>query len=318
VRDGTYFAGRGPLPRNIERYSVGSFGDFVCVCCGALFFREELRDPTKNPFTCCEHGKVDLPAPRAYPEQLYLLKESCLKSLRVLNSKVCLAAYKAQRVNLPGFPWIYKIQGHVHVELDHADPLPDPNNVRATDPSLHNPRNLQDIHRRQNAQLVAFVDPSISTTEILYGVGGNHVPPELLTAYLEFLREHNPLYEMCVRMDLVLTEQQARNEEAAVTLVFKNPHQDKVTLKEHTHRAPVASNEIAALFDVSGSPLTPALYIMKEGRPMQVFPTHPSRDAFIYPVINPWGEPGWHPKMPHSGPRRTKIRSNVTMREYVK
>lgn len=318
VNHGTFNSFRGPLPPNgHERFSVGPF-DLICTECGTMFAQGEIADARKNPFTCCEHGKVNVEAPPEYPEHLSILRDTFKNSLRLLNNKLCLAAYKAKRVNMPGFPWVYKIMGQVHVQLEHADPAPDPNNERPVNPAHHNPRNLRDVHRRNNAQLAAFVDPAVAMEEMRNGPGGDSLDPVLLEQYLNWLRVNNPHYEMCVRMDLLLQEQERNGEEVQVTLVFKNPGQDKVTLREHTHRLPIKENEFAALFDVGGVPETPAVYIHRQGRPFEVLPTNMHRDAFLYPVIYPWGTPRWHPGLPHNPRYATDIRNKITLRQYMK
>jgi hypothetical protein len=318
VRNETYRVAHGPLPAGgVERLSIGAYGAHTCNNCGTLFFANEV-DPAQNPFQCCSRGKVRIPEPPPYPPALLELREKHKKSLRFLNTKLSLGAYKAKKVNMPGFPWIYKILGQIHVSLDHADPLPDPNDERVPPADIRNPRGRLDLHRRQNAQVVTFVDPELAMNAILGGPGGNTVDPDLLRTFLTFLREWNPLYQSYMRMEELLTQQEAQGVRSEVTLVFKAPGQETVGLRDHTYRLPVATNEVAALFDVGGVPETPAIYIHREGTSFEVLPTHHLRDAFLYPIIFPLGQSGWHQNMRHSGPRVTRYRNRLTLKEFTR
>jgi hypothetical protein len=319
VRDGTFAIARGPLVPGVERYSVGKLGDVVCSNCLAPFFRDEVthKDLASRLFVCCQRGKLLLPDAPPYPDHLRRLLDVNKKHLRLLNSKLSIAGYDVRRVPMPGWPYVYKILGQVHVQMNHADPLPDPNDERQPDPSLPNPRNKKDLHRRKGGQLSAFVDPALASHEMVQGFGGENLDEAVVNAFLTYLHQNNPHYLACTRMETLIAEQEARGEKVEVTLVFKNPGQDHVKLREHTHRKPVFSNEVAALFDCGGVPESPNIYIMQQGTPFKVLPTHPFRDAFVYPLIYLEGLKGWHMGMKHQGPNATLQRNRVTLREYM-
>ncbi|XP_059486735.1 uncharacterized protein LOC132203177 isoform X2 [Neocloeon triangulifer] len=323
VRNGTFNIARGPPPIEIERFSLGACGEpeYVCTNCLAIFYEGEV-DPAQNPFSkCCERGKVpyDKDAP-PYPEELLILVRENVKHLRLLNNRLSLAAYKAKRVHLDGFPWIYKTYGQSRMTLDNADPLPNPAeaNFEPNRPGPNDRRQLNDVHLRSNAQLVAIVDPATATEAIVNAPGGDKLKPEVVEAFLTWLQENNPLYRMYTNMETLLNEQLAAGEEGRVTLVFKEPGKDNVTLKQHTHAVPRHESEVAVLYDVVGEPATPGIYVHQHGANFEVLPTHPLRDAFAYPLINPRGTFGWHPNIKHQGPNATNIRNRVTMRQYYR
>jgi hypothetical protein len=321
VKDNTFNIARGPCPNCVPIFTMGRWGHYKCVNCSALFFENEVKlkkDLESMLLVCCQRGKVKVDPPPEYPPELRRLLDLHMDSLRHLNSALSVAAYKARRVPMAGWPFIYKTQGQIHVEMNHADPLPDADNEIAPPAHLSNPRNRRDIHRRDGAQLSAFIDPALAMHEILQRPGGHRLDRELLAAMLTFLHDFNPIYRSYRRMYEVIAEKEAQEGVSVeVTLVFQNPGKDKSTLREHTHRVPIETNEVAALFDVSGTPETPSIYVMKEGTPFEVLPTNPYRDAFLYPVMYVFGQRGWHSGMKHVGPNATEIRNNVTLRDYT-
>jgi hypothetical protein len=319
VRNKTYNIGRGACDHPVPIFTMGEWGHYKCRNCAAPFFENEVKakDIKFLLFVCCQRGKLKFPPEAEYPPELRSILDRHMDSVRHLNSAVSVAAYKARRVPLTGWPWIYKTQGQIHVQLDHADPLPDPDNEVEVPAHLNNPRNRRDLHRRDGAQLSAFVDPALAMHQIHQRPGGDRLDPVMLETMLTFLHDFNPIYRMYRRMYEVIADQEARNVSVQVTLVFKSPGVDKITLSEHTGREPIETNEVAALFDVSGTPETPSIYVMHEGTPFEVLPTHPYRDAFLYPVMYPFGQKGWHSGLRHTGPNATDIRNHVTLREHT-
>jgi hypothetical protein len=301
----------------VPRCSLGKFGELKCVGCKALFFDDEVTPQEVRKYAgllvCCQHGKVKCDEPRPYPEELLGLKEANLKSLRLLNARLSLVAIAARRVPMNGFPFIFKIQGQVHAQMHHAQPLLDPENGL-------DQRYLESRKYHKGAQLSAFVDPALAAEDIVQRPGGEHLDKDMVQAYIEFLKRENPHYSMYMQMHEYINQRQAGGEkEVEVTLVFKDPGKcgnEEVRMREHTCREPIASNEVAALFDVGGSPDSECLYIHQNGTTFEVLPIHPYRDAYAYPVLFPYGEKGWHPKIKHVGPYATQKRNNVTLREF--
>jgi len=298
----TYFAARGPIRGDVPYVNHGNFGDKVCEHCQADLLPTELND-------CCENGKVSWPD-WEYPDELLSKfdgnsaeQKRNKASLRTLNSRIALAAYSAKREPIHGRgPDVLKINGDVRVTMPHADPVTDPDDVRPRGRAT-----LADLDRRRNGQLVCFVEPGLVGEKIRSEVGGQVIDPVFLEAWIKYLRANNKLYDSFGIMHDELQKQIDRGVSADVTLVFKptTVALGESRLKEHQGRLPVEENEVAALFDVKGTPVTPSLYVNRNGKNVEIWPQNDFRDALTYPVLKPHGERGWTYGKPHQGPNVT-------------
>ncbi|XP_065336852.1 uncharacterized protein LOC135937620 [Cloeon dipterum] len=112
---------------------------------------------------------------------------------------------------------------------------------------------------------------------------------------------------------------EAGNTIGNITIAFKQPGRDRITLRDKTHALPVCETEVAALFDTGGVPEGIQAFVVKNGFKQKVHPADPNRNLLLYPVLYPHGIWAWYPGgHEHQGPNRTAVRNRVTLHEHLR
>lgn len=94
---------------------------------------------------------------------------------------------------------------------------------------------------------------------------------------------------------------------------------DFVPMNSRTSNKPTAE-EIAGLFSsVDGEPpgFRHVVSHYKQGGPKLLSVLSPHCDPMLYPLLFPYGEPGWDPKMKHNGQRKQQIRQRMTQLQFI-
>ncbi|ODM87033.1 ATP-dependent DNA helicase PIF1 [Orchesella cincta] len=289
---------------NVEENNLGSM-DSVCLKCGALHFEAE-RVQLGHFSSCCENGNVILPPLTAYPEPLLSWltandgeSKHFREQIRKYNNAFAFASFgykppesKTLRKGLP----VVVIHGqtyHQTCESLKIDPMKDPS----------------------YAQLY-IVDPEYANIVRARNSHNTDCRPNVFDRIYSLLSEVNPFAHAFKMMREVM--QTTRSEIINMWLI-KDRTQDP-----RRYNLPVA-NEVAAIFtSEDGEP--PSLY----QRDICVHPrdaTHPSGLQFIstispncdpmtYPVLFPYGEPGWQTGKGDEEKLRKTNGSNLTQQDF--
>lgn len=228
-------------------------------------------------------------------------------NIRSYNSAVSFASMGAKVVDFNGRgPYVFKVHGQIFHRTNHIQPV---NNQAA-----------------QYAQL--YVIDSTQATEIrVIHPANQQCIARILDQIDRFFRQNNRLadtYRMLREVETRAIEEanQAGAANPVVNIVFRRDrHSDN-----RRFNAPTA-NEIAMVFvnsdgeppfqrDIRVYPLNPA-------NPQQPFINinilSPNLDPMSYPILFPYGEPGWQPNWPcvaYDGAQVNRNRVNLTLLQY--
>lgn len=285
-------------------YNIGTLSH-TCNFCNALYFFCEKN--TLGKFNlCCSEGKISLP-PSDIPDEIKKLyidntdeSKNFRANIRQYNNALSFVSFGANVKVPPGNgPYCFKILGMVHHRIS---PL--------------YPQNLNDISYGQLYILNFFEANQIR----LKHPSNSKLREDILNLLNQVLEKCNPYIKSYKTMHEKLEEekllaiQQNRPEISLVMRFYHDPQSDP-----RRYNGPSYS-EVAAVFESSDGAPPSNRHISvypKEGGLTKIDYDSMHCDPMCYVLIWPKGETGWHISMPTGGNRKTKIRHNATMREYV-
>lgn len=293
----------------------------ICQFCGSKNFAAE-RPPDRKFNSCCRKGKVALKKPLdsqgsqlIYPPLLQDLLmnpenqyyKNFRDNVRSYNSALSFASMGAKVVNFIGRgPYVFKVHGQIFHKTSHIQP-----------PNQKAP---------QYAQLYVIDSTQASEFRVRHPANQQCIP-RLLDELDRLFRTINRLchtYRMLrdVEAHAIAQANEAGENHPIVNLVFRRDrHSD-----QRRYNAP-ATNEIAMVFvNDDGEPPFDRdirIYPVNPKDPQQQFVNinilSPNLDPMCYPILFPYGEPGWQPNWTceaYDGAQRNRIRNHVTMLQY--
>ncbi|GJR09502.1 ATP-dependent DNA helicase PIF1 [Tanacetum coccineum] len=292
----------------ISYHSLGA-PSYECHNCNATMWYEERNNKGKrsaNPTfsLCCQEGKVLLPRFIETPEPLRRLLDYTepgtsrfRDQIRVYNGMFCFTSFGARidhSINVGRGLYTFRINGHNYHRIGSLLPQ-----------EGTQPRYAQlwffDTQNELRNRLNAFVDNET----------GDSVDGTIVGSLIEMLDRSSAIAQ-AFRM--------ARDwchSHSSVNVELR-------LLSERTssrqYNAPTIA-EVAALITNDfgdGDPTRDIIVNTKDGQPKRISELHTSYMALQYPLLFPYGEDGYHDKIPYhrnTGTRKTN-RDYVTMKEY--
>lgn len=303
---------------SICEHSCGGM-NYTCEFCLALNFRDEkLRDNTFKH--CCSKNTVLLPR-KQYPECLQNLLtnvdnqnyQDFRKNIRNYNSAVAFASFSAKEelFSTKGPP-VIRIHGQIYHRASHLHP--------------------NDENKRRFAQLY-IMDSRTANQERIKQCMQFKLDQQILDILDNFLRRNNPFCKAYRMLNEVVEDCESsalygRQKIQNVNMIFKKDR----SYSQKRYTIPTV-DEVAAVFkSESGEP--------PFERDFKVYPrarypnekliilnvTSPNLLPMVYPLLFPYGEPGWSPNLKinvlnKSNRKRTRITmlqwamANLTIRE---
>ncbi|KAJ7213752.1 hypothetical protein C8J57DRAFT_1096672 [Mycena rebaudengoi] len=269
--------------------------DLICSKCGARHWKAERlsKSTVNNPLfgTCCLDGKVQLPAVRAPPRELLELyngtshySKEFLKNIPAYNAAFALASLGVtvdKSVQGGNSPYVFKIQGALHHKVGSLLPAEGQEPIYAQ-LYFYSPEEANAARMRRNQGLNSNSGLKQEVMNILDDVlRRNH-------AYI-------PLYKTAYER----IKEQQRNHPDAPSEIYAwitcAPGTDA-----HRYNAPTA-NDVAAILLGDGSvvPDHRDIILHERGGPLhRIHETHPSYQPLLYVLLFPYGEDGYHTKIP--------------------
>ncbi|KAL7588139.1 hypothetical protein Lser_V15G39993 [Lactuca serriola] len=275
-------------------------GDCVCVCefCGALFwYMERLRNryETNHPKYnhCCKGGSVVLPLPLTPPFEISKLYEDIhfFTDIRGYNSMFSMTSFGAvvdKEINNGRGPYVFKVSGQVYHWIGSLCP-----------DDSKGPRFLQlyvvDTANEVSNRLKAFHDPGKKDLD----AGIVRVLMESLSNHNEYVKTFKTAKEMAEVMNL----------DCYAVRLYNN-------IPDRRYGSP-APGTLGCIVngDDSNSANYDIIVHSKSGRPQRVSKLHPSYMPLQYPLLFPFGEDGWCPRLKLRGDAAARIR-NLTVNMY--
>ncbi|GJW92955.1 ATP-dependent DNA helicase PIF1-like protein [Tanacetum coccineum] len=280
-----------------------------CRNCGATMWYEEREVKAKHTVNptfslCCQGGKMLLPrfkdAPPPLNHLLNLSNASTAKfrdQIRVYNSMFSFTSFRAKidhSINTGRGPYTFRINGQNYHRMGSLLPQVD----------MH-PKFAQlyffDTHNELRNRTSAFIDKETS----------DGIDEQIVASLIQMLDKHNSVAKAFRMTRDWCTTHNSVNFHLRL-------HSERKTTKQYNA---LTVSEVAALIVNDfrdGLPTRDIIVNGKDGRPKRVSELHPSYMALQYPLLFPYGEDGFHDKIPYhtnTGSRKTK-RGYVTMKEY--
>jgi len=276
--------------RNINAHHAGLMNQ-ECIHCKALHFREETSND--HFMSCCHNGLIYLPQPRINLELKHMFESDLqlFKHIRQYNSAMAFASLSANKKDIPGNgPYCFKIQGQIHRYI--SDLLP-PNDDEPSYGQLYfiDTAKATDIRQRRNENC--------------------DLKRSILLRLAEILSE-NPYLQIYKKASEEMVLEEGRNE---LELRFV----DNINMDLRRYNKPTA-DEIAGVFNsTEGEPPSHRHVVIyhRQGGPKLLSTLSPHCDPMLYPLLFPYGEPGWDHQLCHNGPRRQRSRQRLTMLQYA-
>ena len=257
-------------------------GDCICVCefCGAYFWYLErvamFSTPAHPRYShCCQDGGVVLPYPPAFDPDFVALYEnvSFMKDIRAYNSMFSMTSFGANvdhAVNEDRGPYVFKICGQISHTIGSLSPDP-----------VKGPRFLQlylfDTEHKVQNRLKAIDGPRKRDLD------GNivHFLVGFLGANNEYVRTFKTAKIMADECNL----------DVYAVRLFNN-------VPDRTYGLP-SPGSLGCI--VTGDDVTCTTYdivvFSHSGRPKRISKLHPSYMPLQYPLLFPYGEEGWSPRL---------------------
>ncbi|WVZ94466.1 hypothetical protein U9M48_040353, partial [Paspalum notatum var. saurae] len=260
--------------------------DYICRYCSAVFWYGERLQSRSNSqdvvYTgCCRGSRVILPRQHPFPTPLQELvrfdgdsrTNKFMLLIRQYNSLFAFTSLGVdvdKSINIGNGPYVFRINGVVHHRIGYLLP---PDGKRPEFAQLY----IYDTHNEVQNRLNIF-SPE-----------GDDVPdPTIVSDLISMHDEHNPLVQKFrMARDRLVS---SHTPDIAIKL--------RGVLDGHGDRYSTPSaSELAALIIGGPSPEESNFDIIVETRSSQlknVSPIHPSLMALQYPLLFPYGQPGFH------------------------
>lgn len=302
------------VEERVDQHSCGPL-NVRCRFCNSKNFLAE-RSPDGLFKACCSKGRIKLPVAQdidgndlPYPEFLRLLlcdtshphHNNFMKHIRSYNNAMSFASMGANIEEPPGRgSYVFRIHGQTYHKTSHLEPV--------------------DGVPAQYAQL--YVLDTDEATDIRQNHAANQdCLEEIFTSLDIFFREHNRIaqsYQML--RDLIQDHPSADIQK--VNMVFKRDR-----IKDQRRYNLPQTNEVAMVFvnDDGEPPFDRDIRIYPKTQKdsttnfVNLSILSSNMDPMVYPLLFPYGEPGWSPNWQsesYPGSKLNKVRVNVTMRQF--
>ena len=295
-------------------FTLGAMG-YSCLRCEALHFQQEQTGRHRRVYsTCCRKGKVRLAPMREMPPHLAILfpratgvdedvrahhllpptlasvplpelQRKFMEAVRHYNGAMAFASVSAEVDVLRGRgPPSYRIHGQVYHFL--GSPVPDPERPPAF------------------AQLY-FIDTEEAVRHQMSGMGedngGWQLNMDIMRHLQGIIREVNPYAQLYVQMREVVAEYERRGTRVPnLEIAFANSGECRV----RNESVPTAA-EVAAVFPEGHLEDRPNEFVVHvrgrepggRGGLKRLPATHAAVDPLCYPLLFPYGDPGWHTQL---------------------
>lgn len=287
----------------IEHY-LGKL-EVECQFCKALHFQGEQKG---DHFTdCCHDGKV---AGQVQPIRSTSLLTSLITgtsreavnfrtNARSYNNALALGSIEANIVKFNGGgPPFYKIHGQMYHRVGSTTPAPG--------------------YAPSYAQLY-FMDTGEALRQ-MQGKTENHKCLDVVMAELQTM-----LYDVNQNVQHFKHMREIEAEEEALALAeSRSVNHVSMFVKADGSRDirrynTPTTEEIAVVFEAKDGapPSHHDIVLCRRNGPLKhISSLHPLGDAFVYPLIHPFGNPGWQPGMKHNPDRATRTRDSLTLLQY--
>ncbi|XP_054744530.1 uncharacterized protein LOC129248947 [Anastrepha obliqua] len=288
---------------NAEYSTLGGLTS-ICLHCNAKHFKCEKG---RNEFlTCCHGGKVQIPIPRVpdflervFENNLNSFRSHYLENIRQINSSFAFASFEAKIVEPPGRgPYCFRIHGSIYHRVSPLHANNDSNSLYAQLYILDTDQ-ATDIRLQRNA----------------------NCDSSLVKCLHEMISTVNPLARQYKFMAQVEREEEQRARQAnrvphKVSMIFFSSHANR------RYNLPNCS-EIAAVFTTEDGepPARRDLRVFSHSSETQYCTTistlHRLCDPLVYPLLFPYGEPGYDEALLHEQEYKTSRRFRVTQLQFV-
>ena len=278
--------------------------DVTCDGCGALYFNCEMNQTPKGFDKCCNFGSVSFPVPQTTPKLKELMLADTLEgrnfrsNLRNYNNSFAMAALSAKLDTFTGSgPFCFRLQGQVYHKLPAVKAEAEP----------------------KYAQLY-FVECDEANQLRLRHPSNVDCLESVLKMIDEELRSYNPYVMSFTAMRNVIRDEEQRamiekRPPPAVTMVF-----DQTGVDRRRYNAPTVTEVAAVYVQNAADEYLPRQYVAVQypgGNPVYLNETDPKCDPLCYPLLRPYGDPGWHSNMEkHQLPGRKSTK--ITQLEYYR
>lgn len=284
-------------------YTIGPM-NFVCDFCNALHFKDE---EINNYYQmCCHNGKVSLNlfAPHAALRDLLNSSRNFRENIRAYNNALAFGSLTTEfpDVALGQGPPILRIHGAIYRNIGSLHP--------------------NEGERPKFAQLY-IIDTSQALQERMGNIYNSNCNPEIMQALHDLLIHSNPYAQLFLQMkDLEDREtlsafNEGRPVQEVRMFLVRNSTDDV-----RRYNLPTASNEIAAVFTTGdGEPPNPqerdiVIYCRMSQSCSRINILSKHADSLLYPLLFPYGNPGWHPGIAHVSSNRTAQRNQTTLAQF--
>lgn len=291
----------------ISNLSPSNFGtlEIKCGYCNALYFSSEKN--SAGFFTlCCCNRKFKLPEISVIDDikDLFMgnsdISKNFRQNIRQYNNALSFVSFGANIKLPPGYgPYCFKILGSVHHKISPLYP------EKSRQPS-YGQLYILDFSEANEIRLEKDENCSIRT--------------DILDTLNRVLTENNPYVKCYKTMHQKISEEHElalKQNRVPVNFVMRFYHEPQSDLRRFNE--PTCS-EVAAVFEShDGAPPSHRFINVyaKDGGLKTLDFDSMHCDPMSYVLIWPCGETGWHISMPAGGERKTNIRQNISMREYV-
>ncbi|WVZ65260.1 hypothetical protein U9M48_014656, partial [Paspalum notatum var. saurae] len=281
--------------------------DYTCQHCRAIFwYHERVQSQSSRQHivynVCCRGGKVSLPKHRPSPPPLHELvrfdggssSNQFMRLIRQYNSLFAftsLGVHVDKSINTGNGPYVFRINGVVHHRIGSLIPEPG--------------------HRPEYAQLYIYDTANEMQNRLnIVDPDGDALPdPVIVSALIKMLDDVNPLVKK-FRMARDRLHSPSAPEVAIKLIGTIDGHGDRYALPSSTELAGLligGSSAGVSSFDI---------VVQSHGSEFKhISPIHPALMALQYPLLFPYGDPGYHTGIKFKQPP-TDGRENVSQQEF--
>nr|KAJ0188794.1 hypothetical protein LSAT_V11C900457270 [Lactuca sativa] len=253
---------------------------WVCEFCGAYFWYVErvlkFSTPAHPRYShCCQDGGVVLPYPSAFAPQFVALYQNLnfMKDIMAYNSMFSMSSFGAnvdEVVNHDRGPYVFKISGQISHRIGSLSPDP-----------IKGPRFLQlylfDLEHEVQNRLRAIDGPR-----------KRDLDSDIVQFLVTFLGANNEYVRTFKTAKLMADES---NLDFYAVRLFNNVADCRYGLPSPGSLGCIVSGDdtTCTTYDI--------VVFSHSGRPQRISKLHPSYMPLQYPLLFPYGEEGWSPRL---------------------